>query len=646
MQAERLDRVQVFALLAVLAGLLLPHAERLPGWLLAVLALLFGWRLLLQYKQWRMPPKWLLLPLTFALTVGVFFEFRTLFGRTGGIALLAMLIGAKLLETRGRRDALLLVYLGYFLVVTNFLFEQSIAMGIYLGLMVLAITTLLVGWHTLGGWTGQPRQALAQLRLAGTLMLQALPVMAVLFVFFPRIEGPLWRLPQDRSAARPGLSDSMTPGSFSKMGQDDSVAFRVSFNGEGPSQDLLYWRGPVFDHYDGRVWTQGPGGLAAEGAIQGRGQPLDYVLTLEAHQRPWLLALDMPASVPPQARLSEQYQLVGRRIVDKRLRLELQAWRQYRVGEVESPLQLERALQLPEQGNPRARQVAAGWRSLPPAERVNQALRFFGSQGLQYTLEPPLYGQQSVDEFVFVGKQGFCEHFAGAFVFMLRAAGVPARVVGGYQGGEQNGDYLIVRQADAHAWTEVWLDGVGWRRVDPTFEVAPERIREGLASAVGAEELPYLMRLDNNLIKRVQLLLDSAVNGWNQWVIGYTPERQRQLLRRLGIDDLLSGRFIAYFLGGLFGLLAIVAASLLWMARPPRRDPARQAWERFCRKLAARGVEIGPAEAPSDFARRAKQVLPELASQIDAIVQTYLGVRYGQGEDVAQLWQRVRAFRA
>lgn len=242
MQAERLDRVQVFALLAVLAGLLLPHAERLPSWLLAVLALLFGWRLLLQYKQWRMPPKWLLLPLTFALTVGVFFEFRTLFGRTGGIALLAMLIGAKLLETRGRRDALLLVYLGYFLVVTNFLFEQSIAMGIYLGLMVLAITTLLVGWHTLGGWTGQPRQALAQLRLAGTLMLQALPVMAVLFVFFPRIEGPLWRLPQDRSAARPGLSDSMTPGSFSKMGQDDSVAFRVSFNGEGPSQDLLYWR--------------------------------------------------------------------------------------------------------------------------------------------------------------------------------------------------------------------------------------------------------------------------------------------------------------------------------------------------------------------------------------------------------------------
>lgn len=644
MKAARLDPGQVYALLAVLAALLLPHAARLPAWLLLVLASLFGWRAYLQHSQRRMPSKWLLLPLTTVLAVAVFFEFRTVLGRTGGVALLALLVGAKLLETRSRRDALLLVYLGYFLVVTNFLFEQSLALGLYLGLMVLLITTLLLSWHALGGWSGQWSRALAQLRLAGSLLLQALPLMALLFVLFPRIDGPLWRLPQDRSSARAGLADSMAPGSFSQMATNDEVAFRASFEGARPEQDLLYWRGPVFDDYDGRRWTQAPPAWRDTPDIEARGPGLSYVLTLEAHQRPWLLALDMPPQAPAAGRFTERFQLVGKRSVDRRLRLELSAVLDYRIGRNESPEVLARALALPPAVNPRARAVAARWQSLPAGERANEALRFFTRQGLQYTLEPPLYGSNAVDDFVFGGKRGFCEHFAGAFVFMLRAAGVPARVVGGYQGGEENGDYLIVRQADAHAWAEVWLAGEGWRRVDPTFAVAPARIREGLASAVDAADLPYLMRLDNKLLRRIQLGLDSVVNGWNQWVIGYTPERQRQLLRRLGIDELLSRRFVFSFVGGLALLLGLSAAWLLWRTRPPQPDPARQQWDRFCQRLAQLGLVLDPAEAPSQLAQRACLALPQRAAQIEAVLAAYLATRYGSDGPLEQLRQQVGAF--
>jgi len=647
LSAERLDRNQTFGLLAVLAAVLLPHAGRLPWWLLAALAGLFGWRAWLTQVQGRLPPSWLLLPITMALVAGVFFNYHTLLGRSGGVAVLAALVGAKLLETRGRRDALLLVYLSYFLIATNFLFSQSVVMAAYLAGMVLLVSTLLLGWHSLQGWTGRWKVALAQLRFAGVLMLQALPVMVLLFLLFPRIEGPLWRLPQDRGAARSGLADSMAPGSFSAMARNDEVAFRVVFQGVRPRQEQLYWRGPVFDDYDGRTWSQAQSTSDPPPRIEAIGQQrYRYAITLEPHFRPWLLALDLPAAEPPEGRLTDHLQLIGRRLVDKRLRIELSALDRYRVGREERPELIARALVLPGAGNPRARELAEGWRRLAPAERVDEALRFFGRQQLQYTLTPPLYGQDVVDDFLFRGKQGFCEHFAGAFAFVMRAAGVPARVVGGYQGGDSNGDYLIIRQADAHAWTEVWLEGEGWRRVDPTFEVAPARIQEGLASAVPADELPYLLRLDNNWVKQAQLLIDSAVNGWNQWVVGYSPERQRQLMAGLGIDGLTSGRFLAWFLGGLAVLLGVPAAWLLWRMRPPRLDPARLAWQRFARKLAAQGLQQGLAEGPMDFAGRAKQALPARAEAIDAILSVYLASRYGGRESLAELQRLVRRFSA
>lgn len=625
---ERLDRLQVTALLGVLTLLLLPHTLRLPLWMNAALAAVFGWRLWLLHTQRRLPPRWLLFSITFGLIAGVFFEYRTLLGKTGGVALLAVLVAAKLLETRARRDALLLVYLGYFLVITNFLFSQSLLMASYLFGMVAASTALLVSWHSRPPAGGMDMPALrGQFVLSLTLLLQALPLMVLLFLFFPRIEGPLWRLPQDRTTARSGLADAMSPGSFSNMTQSDEVAFRVSFTGPNPAQELLYWRGPVFDDYDGQTWTQAPVNIDDTPSIQARAKPVEYTITLEPHQRRWLLALELPTQNGPDTRISNRLQLLAAEPLNKRSRYTLNATLDYRAGQSEDPTVLQRALTLPE-GNPRARSEAANWRTLPAPERVNAALRLFAREGLSYTLSPPLYGANAVDDFVYTGRAGFCEHFAGAFVFMLRAAGVPARVVGGYQGGDKNGDYLIIRQADAHAWAEVWLEGEGWRRVDPTFATAPSRIERGLAAAVPENALPLMLQLNSNAIKQLRLALDNVVNQWNQWVIGYTPQQQRRLLQRFGIDQLASSKFVLGFLGGLALLTAPLLLWLLWRMRPPRRDPARVLWDHFCARMARLGLVCGVAEGPLDFTRRSAAALPQWAPLIQQIGDDYLSLRY------------------
>ena len=640
----RLGRRQIYALIGVLAALIAPHAWRMPPWLWAAIAGLFVWRIWLTHSQRRMPPVWLLWPVVFGLIIATFLSYQSLFGRSTGVAVLSVLIAAKLLETRTLRDALLLMFLLYFLVTTNLLFDQSVYMATYLLLMVLLATGLLISWHTQSGLGGR-RQVLGQLRLSATIMLQALPLMLLLFVFFPRLDGPLWRAPQEHTAASSGLSESMSPGSFSKMAQNPDVAFRVLFSASHqPSQALLYWRGPVFETYDGRTWRQSPENNATALTVTALAPSVHYALTLEPHQQSWLLGLDMPLTPPTDARIDHRMQLISPQPVEKRRRYEADAALLYRAGLDENPQRLANDVRLPADVNPRARALAHQWLNLPPAERINAALRLFSRQGLQYTLTPPLYGRNAVDDFLFVGHQGFCEHFAGSFVFLMRAAGVPARVVAGYQGGETNGGYLIVRQADAHAWTEVWLAGQGWVRVDPTFAVAPERIEHGLASALPSADLPYLLRMDNNWVKQIRLAMDSFVNNWNQWVIGYTPERQRELLKRLGIDDLASTRFLLWFGGSLAAALASVAGWLLWRMRPAPEDPLHRIWRRFCHKLGRTGITPGVAEGPADFARRAVAHLPARAADIQRVLTLYIEVRYGSQAKLAELKRAISDF--
>ncbi len=637
-------------LLAALVLAAAPHAVELPVWLSALFAVVAGWRGFIALRGLSLPPRGLLLALALLAGAGVLIDYRTLFGRDAGVALMVAMAACKLLETGGLRDGVVLVFLGYLLVMSNLLYSQEILMVAYLFaavLVMLAAQALIHRPHSgLRGW--------APLRLAGGMVLQAIPVMLVLFILFPRIPGPLWGLPKDAYKGRTGLSDEMMPGTVSELVRSDTVAFRARFAAATPPPNQRYWRGPVLWRFDGRRWSRHeelpantPTPFVAEGAA------VDYSVILEPSNRRWLFALDLPASLPPRAGMTASFQLLRDQPINEVYRYEMRSYPHYRTGELTAAERF-RGLQLPARGDPRARALAAQWRErmTRPEDRVGAALALFREQAFYYTLTPPLLGPDSVDDFLFRTRQGFCEHYASAFVFLMRAAGVPARVVTGYQGGETNdlGGYFIVRQSDAHAWAEVWLAERGWARVDPTAAVAPGRVREGLYAALADPGLlPFLARGgggEYEWLRQLALSWDSLNNSWNEWALAYGPDRQKEFLSGLGfgpVDWAEMTVAMTVALGG-FGLLAVVWR---WGQRGAR-DPVARAWQRFCARLARRGLARGAHEGPLDFTERVAASRPELAAPVREIGRLYALLRYGptgSPADVRQLRRRVGQFR-
>ena len=641
-------RQSLWLLLAAIATLA-PLSIHLPPWLSFGAGAALLWRGLISWRGWRLPARRLLIPLVIAGSLGVFLEYRSLFGRTPGIALLVIFLSLKLLELRAPRDAMVSVLLCYFLILGQFLFTQTIPTALLTGLAVIVTTAALLAAND--DRPTVPRQ----LRHAGLLLAQALPFMLLLFVLFPRVDGPLWGMPEDRRGATSGLSDSMAPGSIARISQSDAVAFRVHFKGQVPPQARLYWRGPVMTQYDGRIWRVSPPRdmrdfFAAPPYTAAGKPPIDYELTLEPHNERWLFALEMPLTLPEKSALSRDYQVLARRPVRNRLRYAQSALPDAPRGLDETPEMLRAALALPATGNPRTRALAQTWRQrfgANDAAILAVAETFFANQLLIYTLNPPLAERDPVDEFLFVSKRGFCEHFAAAFAFAMRAASVPARVVTGYQGGEVNpvDGYLVVRQYDAHAWVEVWLQGRGWRRIDPTAITAPRRIDSSLSVAIPANEANTLLDARRpEWLKALRYRLDAINNGWNQWILGYNPQRQRDLFSQLGFDP--DWRNLTALLTVLVGavLLLLTAAMLRQRQRP---DPARRAWLRFTAKLTRRGVFWQPWEGPQAFAERAARSLPEHAECIAEIALRYARLRYAAAppvDDLALLISRIARF--
>jgi transglutaminase-like putative cysteine protease len=625
-----------------------PHAPRLPWWALALAATVLAWRVYLGWARLAPPPRALVLAVAGAASLGLYFEYRTLLGRDAGVALLLVMLALKLLETRTLRDAMLLMLLGYFLVVTNFLYSQSIPTALYMLLCVWAITASMMSLHYFREEPPLP----ARMRAAGALLVQSVPLMLVLFLFFPRVSGPLWGMPQDARAGTTGLSDTMSPGSFSDLILSDAVAFRVRFEGPIPPAKQLYWRGPVLWDFDGRTWSASRF-LYGTPEYTARGEPLAYEITLEPHNRRWLFALDLPARVPPRAMSSSDLQLRSALPVTGRIRYDMVSYLDYRYGIEERPAALRRALQLPEGYNPRTHALAQRLRERFRDERalIAEVLAMFRREPFVYTLSPPPLGEHSVDEFLFETRSGFCEHYASAFAVLMRAAGIPARVVTGYQGGEVNtvGDYLIVRQAEAHAWTEVWLRDEGWVRVDPTAAVSPLRVESGIAAAVPrTDPLPLFVRGDLEWLRRMRFTWDLIANTWNQWVLAYNPERQRRLLTRVGVDDATWQTLTVVLLAATALVVAVLGVLLLRELKARVRDPVRLAYARFCEKLRRKGLPRDPAEGPLDYARRIAAARPELAAQAAAITALYTALRYGAGAEeraVRRLEQQVARFR-
>lgn len=632
MKLAGIERARATWLAGSVALTLAPHVAHLPDWLIAFAALMLLSQCWIILHGSRLPPRWLLLIAAAGVVMGVVLTYRSPIGKGPGIALLTAFLCLKLLEARSPRDGYVVVFLCYFMQLAQFFVNQSIATA---GITLLGTVVTTAALTTLNS----PLLGTAErLRLSGLMLAQAVPFMLILFVLFPRVDKPLWGLPSDAFGGATGLSDSMTPGSISELTLSGAIAFRVRFDGAPPPAAQRYWRGPVMNDFDGRTWRVAAARTLEKLPYRATGPRTTYELTLEPHNRPWLFALELSGSTPDQAMMMSDYQLVSRTPVRSRLRYSLSAYTAARPGRSEDPDILRAALRLPPGFNPRTHQLAQSLSAdnHDTASLIAAVLRQFSLSKFAYTLAPPLLGHNSIDEFLFDTRRGFCEHFASAFVFLMRAAGVPARVVTGYQGGEINpvDDYLEVRQSDAHAWAEVWTPEKGWLRVDPTATVAPSRVQSGLATAVpDGEPLPLSLRPAYSWVREIRYRLDAVNNAWNQWVLGYNPQRQKELLESLGMIA-PDWHAMTVAMSVLCGLLMLALGA--WaLAQRRQVDPLQRAWDRLSEKLAAGGLARNAWEGPLDYAERVGRARPELAEMMREIACDYSGLRYGANRSLA-----------
>ncbi len=648
---EPLANWTLFRLLACLAIVIVPHFQSLPVWASVLVSVMLVWRGLVAIFHWRMPSVWVRGTLAIAAFIALFLSYGRMNSQEAGAGLLVVMVAFKLTEMVKVRDCSLVLMLSYFILITHFLASQEIVTAVYVFGSVILVTALLLEISHPQG----PLSARITLRHASVLVAQAVPLMLLMFVLFPRIPGPLWGIPHEESRGRTGLSNSMEPGSISKLGLSDEVALRVTFLDERPKPSQRYWRGPSFWTFDGKGWHPGNETQQASATrIAPEGMAIRQEIMLEPHKHNWLIALDLPVEGPPGSTHDNAHQLISDKPVLERKLYQVTSYTDYRYQPELSPDLRARALQLPGFGNKRLRELAQQWRQSEPTDRdiVNAALRMFNSEDFFYTLEPPLLSNTSgMDDFLFNTRRGFCEHYASAFTLLMRAAGIPARVVTGYQGGEYNeaGNYFIVRQSDAHAWSEVWLQGDGWVRIDPTAAVAPERIESGLAAALSEGEASTVPGSSNiYLIYQLEAYWDWTNAVWNRSILAYGPELQQRFLERFGIRDWYQMTLVLTI--SVVGFLAILGGILLWQARKQiADDPVVREWGRFCSILARHKLPRLPHEGPRDFAQRATRARPDLAPEITRISGLYVKLRYSDTdfdiENLRRLKHAVRRFK-
>jgi transglutaminase-like putative cysteine protease len=628
----------------------------MPPLLLAAIA----WRFGVAVSWWPMPPRALRLALALGAFIAVLVEYRTLNGIEAGSGLLVVMVALKFLESRTQRDQLVLLMLSYFLIFASLLGERGPLLAAYAVLLVWLTTVALIQIGRRGEFLAYRATGL----LSGRLLLRALPIMLALFVLFPRLPGPLWAIPGSTSSGATGLNDTMSPGDITDLGLSDEVAFRVEFESAVPRANDLYWRGPSLTNFNGRTWSM-PQGMRrrVDTTIEYRGEPTTYRVMLEPNGRNWAFALDMPRAPSDNSlRMGSDYQLLvpfGGAPRTRRLEYRVTSHVDYSAREPLSEAERAGFRELPPGSSPRARALAESWLADRPsgAAIVERAMDYLRSQPFEYTLTPPPLGAQPVDEFLFETREGFCEHYASALTVLLRAAGLPARVVLGYQGGELNGlgGYYIIRQSDAHAWTEVWLDNEGWRRVDAVAAVAPERVALGFGGSRAGAESSAAAALRNGFGRQALLVWDAVNTRWQAWVVGYGPELQRALLESLGFDNLRrSERATLLLVLALAATVVLLAASSLYSAwRQQRRgavDEAALRFAAFVRKLTRLNVPPRtPAEGPRAYAERAATVLPHAAAAIHVVADLYVRARYEPDSEHAalrDLTAAVAAFRA
>lgn len=644
------DRKYIPALTGALIVAIIPHVSALPLWITAWCVLMWGYLLASLRFRWPRPgPKTRLL-LSIAGIAGLLATYSTRLGPEAYLGLLAVMAALKPFEGSTHRDRMVTVFIAYFIIVSKLLQAETFAVTIYMFFSVLVTTAALIRINNpYGGYR-------SGLKKAGIILAQAIPLAVVLFILFPRIEGSLIGM-QHGGQAKTGFSGQLSPGSVSKLAEDNETAFRAEFREAVPPPDTRYWRGVVFVGFDGRNWHREKRVPELKGSPEGK-NTIEYTVSLEPHNNRWLFALDIPGAAPSEKdRLCRDFTVRSGRAVTRKRRYEMVSSIGYeaRAG----AWGVEKASRLPEDTNPRTlelgKRLAEG--SQDPEQIVEKGLEYLRSKEFTYTLDPALLGQNPVDEFLFESRQGFCEHFASAFAVLMRASGVPARVVGGYLGGEVNpfAGHLIIRQSDAHAWVEVWYPEHGWKRVDPTVAVAPDRLEQDTAELLFGGDgrgglAGGLSSSVNYFIERIRLGWDAVSLKWEALFSGYSRERQKALLEKLGIYwHSWKGRAAVIGLG--LGLAAAMAAlyQFLQIQAPlsAGRDPVKKQYQKFCRKLEKAGISRRPDTGPLDFAQFCAARLPSQKECIHAITDLYIRLKYmetAEQSDIKRLRSLVHAF--
>ena len=619
LEQQWIRRHALLWLLAAQLAVITPHTARLPLWVDAAWFISAFWRVMVYQGRWSFPNKLIKAVLVLGCLAGIRYSYSAWTGLEPTVALLISCFSFKLLEAATRREALILLFLAYFVALTEFLFEQGLGIVLYMLLPLLLITAALVALHQ----THQSYQSNQQatplnfswrpLRTATVLCAQALPLMLLLFLVFPRI-APLWQVPLPGGGAHSGMSAEMAPGDIAELSLSDALVWRAAFTGAVPPAHDLYWRGLVLDEFDGRRWRANAlSDTALSDSGQLGGPVIDYTVYLEPTYQRWLYALQRPVSVDNKALVTGDYRLLANDIIYEKTVYRARAYPQAPLDSNLDARSFKHHLLLPTASNPRSKAWARQLRAehADDTALIAALLNYFATQNFYYTLKPPLAGANPVDEFLFDSRRGFCEHYASSFVFILRAAGIPARVVVGYQGGEINplSGTVLVHQFDAHAWAEVWLPTRGWVRFDPTAAVAPQRIEGGLEQAVSSGEFLAQSPLSASRYRALSWfnalrLRSDAINyAWTRWVVNYRDETQTAVLRNL-LGEINPWRIGLLLVGGgavvLLSALALLLGRQLFGVRLPEEQ---RYYQRFCRQLAKRGFNRSPGMASGDYAR-------------------------------------------
>lgn len=627
---------------AAFAGGVLLNLESVPPWASAVALSLIAWRLTSERLGMRLPGTVARALLALALVAVVLLKFHTINGLAAGTALLMVMSGLKLLETRTPRDRFVMVGAGLSLLLAACLDRQSLARA------PLYALEAWLACSALAAIASEGLRVRAALRLAGGALLIALPLAVLLFLFFPRLPGAFWAIPRGAEATT-GLSDTMSPGSIVKLVADYEPVFRVQFGSAAPAPEERYWRGPVLHDFDGHTWRRSPGAFHPRERLQYLGTPYRYRVALEPTRQTWWFALDTPAQSPANnVRLTYDNQLVATEPVRDPVSFDAVSYLRTRSVE---PLSASsrREDTAPPRNNPRSLALAQTLRQRAgsDAEFVAATLEYLRSGGFVYSLTPELLGADAVDDFLFNTRNGFCGHYASAFVTLMRGAGVPAHVVTGYLGGEWNpvGGYFVVRQSDAHAWAEIWLEGRGWTRIDPTAVIAPERLLRGVLDLL-PDALTTRERLLRSSVWLTRLLQqwDAANAWWSDHVVKFDYPAQLDLLGRFGLRS-PDVRYLGWaFMLALVGWLAIIAWHIGRAARPAPPDSLARAYARLCHKLERLGTPRAPHQGPMSYAETVRARHPDLTQRVQALLERYAKLRYGP-PDAGRLEADIEEFR-